>query len=336
MFWRMPVAAAVTLLTKIQNDIRYAEGAVLSDLLKNVDLTDYRVNVVSPFVIPVSQTVMQGGFYEANIVLSALDSTQRPRIYVDQLKGFLPDEKNGRLVLGAGSTGSFNVTGHIEMPQADGGSLQYPFSEPYFVQAPTATVAPALMNVLYAGYEMDVNIAVPGIADANVSATMTNGTLTKKGNGIWVAKAQSAGTEAIITVSARMADNRLQVMANSNFKVRPLPDPRPLLTIPGRALPFFGGALSRADLMNLNIAEAAIDDGVLNQPFTVLRFEVSTTDNRGITVGQQSDGARFSESQKELFRSSLRGKSIYIRGMLVRGPDGVERTLISPMEIIVN
>ena len=47
----MPVAAAITLLTKIQSDVRYAEGEVLSILLKNVDVGDYRVNQITAQVI---------------------------------------------------------------------------------------------------------------------------------------------------------------------------------------------------------------------------------------------------------------------------------------------
>ena len=44
LFENMPVAAAVTLLTKLQSDIRYAEGEVLNNLLNSVDVGDYRVN----------------------------------------------------------------------------------------------------------------------------------------------------------------------------------------------------------------------------------------------------------------------------------------------------
>ncbi|MCL1934522.1 MAG: gliding motility protein GldM [Candidatus Azobacteroides sp.] len=334
MFWQMPVAAAVTLLTKIQNDIRYAEGAVLSDLLNNVDLTDYRVNKVSAFVIPQSQTVISGGSYQADIVLSAQDSTQRPKIFVNDK--YLPAEANGRYVVNAGSTGTFPVKGYIEMPQGDGSSRQYTFSTEYFVQEPSATVAPVLMNVLYAGIDNDIRIAVPGITGQNVMATMTNGSLTPKGNGIWVARPAKAGTEAIITVSAKMPDGRIQEMAKPNFRVRVLPDPKPYLTIEGKALPFDGGPLSKAELVGVNVAEAAIDDGILKMPFTVLRFEVSTTNDMGLTIRELSDGARFSDRQKALIRSLVRGKTVLIRGMVARGPDGSERTLKSPLEIIIN
>ena len=78
MFENMPTIAAVTLLSKLQNDIRYAEGEVLNQFLTNVDLGDLRVNLVDAFVVPQSRIVMRGTKYSANIVLAAVDTTQRP------------------------------------------------------------------------------------------------------------------------------------------------------------------------------------------------------------------------------------------------------------------
>ena len=331
MFYQMPVAAAVTLLTKLQNDIRYAQGAVLSDLLSNVDLRDYRVNELTAFVIPVSQTVMRGSSYQANIVLAAVDSTKRPKIFVNGK--FLPAEANGRFVAGAGSSGTFPVAGYIEVPQSDGSIQKYDFKTQYFVQEPSATVAPLWMNVLYAGVDNEVRIAVPGVANQNVNAGMTNGSLSPKGNGIWVAKPAKAGTEAIISVSAKTIDGRSQEMAKITFRVRPLPDPKPYLTIAGKK--YDGGPISRAELMGVEVAQAAIDDGILNIPFTVRSFEVSTMDNTGVTVRRASNGSSFSADQKELIRSSRGGKTVLIRGMRVLSPSGEERTLKYPLEIII-
>ncbi len=60
MFEDMPVAGAVTLLSKLQSDVRYAEGEVLHTLVANIDMKDIRVNKLSAFVIPESKTVISG------------------------------------------------------------------------------------------------------------------------------------------------------------------------------------------------------------------------------------------------------------------------------------
>ena len=82
MFEGMPVAAAVTLLTKLQGDIRYAEGEVLHTLVANIDMKDIRVNKLSAFVIPNAQTVVRGDKFSAQIVMAAVDTTQHPQIYI--------------------------------------------------------------------------------------------------------------------------------------------------------------------------------------------------------------------------------------------------------------
>jgi gliding motility-associated protein GldM len=338
MFWQMPMAAAVTLLTKLQNDIRYAEGEILGDLIKNIDFQDFRVNKIEAFVIPKSQNVMRGSAFEADIVLSAQDSTQRPKIFVNNR--FLPDEANGHYVVNAGATGTFPVTGYIEIARSDGSMLRHNFSTQYFVVEPAATIAPVLMNVLYAGIDNEISIAVPGIVSQNISATITNGTLTRKANDIWVAKPAKIGEDAYVSVTAQMNDGRRLEMGRKPFRVRPLPPPTAYLTIRdanGNPEKFKGGApLSKAALMNVNIVEAAIDDGILDIGFQVLRFEVSTTDGMGNTMRDASDGPRFSERQKSRIRDLNRGKTVLIRGIRTKGPDGREVVLNAPLEIILN
>jgi gliding motility-associated protein GldM len=74
MFEDMPVAAAVTLLSKLQSDVRYAEGEVLHTLVSNIDMKDIRVNKLSAFVIPESRTVMSGDRFSAQIVMAAVSA----------------------------------------------------------------------------------------------------------------------------------------------------------------------------------------------------------------------------------------------------------------------
>ena len=95
MFDNMPVSAVLTFFSKLQNDIRYAEGEVLHTLSSNIDVGDFRVNQIKAYVIPNSQNIVRGNTYRANIVLSAEDSTQRPHIFVNGQE--LPMDKNTTL-----------------------------------------------------------------------------------------------------------------------------------------------------------------------------------------------------------------------------------------------
>ncbi|GHV11425.1 gliding motility protein GldM [Bacteroidia bacterium] len=336
MFWQMPMAAAITLLTKLQNDVLYAEGEVLNELVKNIDIMDYRVNKLEAFVIPEAQIVMQGSTFKASIGVLAKDSTQQPRIFVNG-KALSP-EANGVYTAGTGSTGTFQLKGYVEMPRGDGSFFRQDFSTEYYVVQPSATIAPVLMNVLYAGIANEIQIAAPGIPSQNLSATCTNGTLTHKGNDIWTVTPK-LGSDAVVTVVAKMAGGRSQEMAKRTFRVRPLPDPTPYLNITnadGNKTRYKGGPLAKAALVATDVLSAAIDDGILDQPFTVIRFELRKTDAMGFDQTTPSDGARFSTTQKDVIRGMQRGQSLLIRGIVVQGPDGSQRNLVVPMDIRIN
>ncbi|MCI9606670.1 MAG: gliding motility protein GldM [Muribaculaceae bacterium] len=332
-FENQPVVAAVALLSKLQNDVLYAEGEALSSLASAVDAGDVRVNRINAFVIPESRYVMKGNPYRAEIVLAAVDTTARPALFIDGKK---LDTDGSTYSFVPGSSGSYTYSGYLEMPLPDGTSSRHSFTADYVVMDPVATVSASLMNVLYAGIDNPIEISVPGIPQSSVSATMTNGTLVKDG-GKWIARPTAAGQNATISVSASTPDGHAGKVAAIEFKVRRLPDPTAYL--PGGE---DGGArfkgerpITKAALMNTDGIGAAIDDGVLDIEFKVLGFETVFFDSMGNAIPEVSDGASFSRRQKESFRRLTRGKRFYISRIRAIGPDGIERTL-SPLEITVN
>ena len=327
-FEQQPVVAAVTLLAKLQNDILYAEGEVLSDLLAQVDAGDVRVNELNAYVMPQSRLVMRGGKYSANIVLAAVDTTQRPQIFIE---GKALADSHGLYEVSTGTTGTFTYKGWLEVARGDGSTTRHDFSSSYTVIEPMAT------NVLYAGIENPVGISVPGVAMNNISATMTNGTLTRQGDH-WIARPATVGKDAVISVTATM-DGRPVNVATSTFRVRKLPDPTPFIAFKdaaGHTDHYRGGKpFSKQLLLESPGLEAAIDDGLLDTPFKVLGFETVFFDSSGNAMPEVSDGASFSSRQKQQFQRLSRGKRFYISRIRATGPDGITRDL-SPMEVIIN
>lgn len=335
LFENTPVAAAITLLTKLQSDIRYAEGEVLHLLTQNTDMQDVRVNQLDAYVIPTSQNVVRGGAYSGRIILAAVDSTQRPAIYIGGKQ--LPEEKNGWFEIPSNATGDFTLDGYLELTQGDGNILRREFSQKYTVVEPSATVSATLMNVLYAGYDNPISVSVPGVPPGQVQATMSNGTLTRSGAG-YVARPEVIGQDAVIHVTATV-NGRTQSMGDYAYRVRALPDPSPFIEYTDQGTPkrYRGGTgLPKAVLMNTPGIVAAIDDGLLNIDFRVLSFETVFYDNMGNAVPEVSAGASFSQRQKDMFRRLSRGKRFYISRVRAIGPDCVERLLPTTLEVIVN
>lgn len=337
-FDNQPAVAALTLLTKLQNDIRYAEGEALTSLASTLsnfspeETSQLRINEMNAFVVPMSNMVMRGGRYSADIVLASIDTAARPVVYV----GGKPLQGN-HYEFSPSASGKFNFSGYIEVPHLDGTTSQHPFTSEYIVFDPMATVSATMMNVLYAGINNPISISVPGVPMSDVSASMTNGTLTREGDH-WIARASTVGSEAVITVSANVG-GRSQVVNTTSFKVRKLPDPDGYIIMPGAngATEHFRGgrSVTKAQIMGAKGVGAAIDDGLLNIEFRVLGFETVFIDSQGDGAVYTSDGANFSAQQKDRIRGLIPGKArFFISRIRATGPDGIERTL-SPIEVRV-
>lgn len=328
MFENMPVAAAVTLLSKLQNDVRYAEGEVLHTLVANVGLKDVRVNKLQAFVVPSATRLYPGDKLTAKMVMAAVDTTQRPEVYV-----------NGRKI--SGDTYSFNVggvgehqfSGYILMRNTRGEVLRRNFIQKYSVIAPPlapngATLSADLMNVLYAGYNNPMSVSVSNTPQSSVSVSMSGGVLRSSGPGHYIAIPSAVGHDVTFSVSAKG-----RPVGTFTFHVRKLPDPTPYILVGNDR--FKSGPLAKASIMGAPGINAAIDDGLLDIPFKVLSFETVFYDNMGNAVPLASSGSSFTERQREQFRHLSRNRRFYITRVRAVGPDGITRTLPGAMEVIV-
>lgn len=329
MFESMPVAAAITLLSKLQSDVRYAEGEVLHTIVSNIDVKDIRVNQLSAFVIPNAQTVVRGDKFSAKIVMAAVDTTQQPKIYIG---GREMNLANNTYEFVAGKTGDFTLAGYMTMQNGNGEIVRRDFEQKYTVVDPSATVSADLMNVLYAGYSNPMSVSIPGVPLNKVSATMTGGTLTPVGPGKYIARPTAVGKDITISVASTQTGKPVQ-MGQFTFHVRKLPDPTAYIQIGNDR--FRGGKLAKADLLNATGIRAAIDDGLLDIEFKVTGFEAVFFDNMGNSIPMVSDGNQFSARQMDTFRKLSRSKRFYISAIQAVGPDGISRKLPAAMEIIM-
>lgn len=338
-FENMPAIAAVTYLTHLQNNLRQAESDAMSSIVSSVNSlysinpTDVRVNKLSAYVIPQSTMLIRGGQYSSDIVLAAVDTTAAPRVFVGGRE--IP---GGKFTAGAGSTGTFTYSGFIEVLKADGSASRYPFSSSYTVIEPMATISPTMMNVLYAGIDNPISISVPGVPMESVSASITSGSLTRKGD-VWVAHVSNVGQECDINVTATV-EGRSMSVGSMKFRIRKLPDPLPFIAVKdakGNPSQYKGAPrrISKPALMGASGVSAALDDGILNITYQVVSFSTVSFDQMGNAIPENSSGSHFSPRQLEQFKRLKVGKSFFITNIKAKGPDGITRD-IPPMEVTLN
>lgn len=327
-FAQMPTSAAITLLTKIQNDIRATQGEVLAELLNNIEGKEFRVNKIEAQVIPVSEFVIEGGTYEGQVVLSAVDTTKRPTFSLPSIQA------DGSFKIPAGKVGSINTfEGQITLSNSTGDStITRSFKSLYKVVPRMVAIQPELANVLYRSRDNRLIISVPGMSSDQLKATATNGTVTPAGRGIWIAKPSSGNTMDII-----ISDSNGKLIEKKTFRVRSVPDPKPYINISdanGSIKRFKGGKVNKSAILAAPNLNAAIDDGILDEQFAVSQFSTTFYDSMGNGIRELSDGANFTEKQKSLIRQLPRGKTFYITEIKAR-VYGEERTLEGALDVRV-
>ena len=79
-FEHLPLASVVTILSKMQSDVRFAEAEILSYLLSQIDAGSFKFNKIEAVVLAGSDYVFKGQQYEARVFLAAYDSTKFPTV----------------------------------------------------------------------------------------------------------------------------------------------------------------------------------------------------------------------------------------------------------------
>ncbi len=312
LFEGMPVGASITLLTKIQNDIRTAQSEIIQHLQISTDASDLRVNKMEAFVIPESKYVIQGSKYSAQVVLAAIDTTQTPTYFVNGSQ----IGNNGLYAITATGLGAHTYKGHIVVKGPDGQDVKYPFESEYSVGEPSATISNVDMNVMYRDFNNKFRVSVPGVANEKVKVSVNGGTV-QQSQGLWLIRPTEKASTVVITVSADLGEGKIQEMGKQTYRVKPKPIPDAYLTS--------GGKEREADNITLNMLlskDATITasygpEGLLQLNWQVVSFSLQTPVGIKSTKGNKFSAAQIADLQK-----LKKGTVILIRNIKAQDESG--------------
>jgi gliding motility-associated protein GldM len=324
-FEGMPVGASITILTKMQNDVRATESQVIQYLMDRTDAGDLRVNKLNAYVIPNSNYVIRGGKYSAQIILAAIDSTQRPEYYIEGQR--INDQ--GIYEVAASGVGLKKYSGWIAYQNPSTGEMEnLPFSSEYSVGEPAVTISNTDLNIMYRGYENKFSISVPGVSNDKVKISV-NGAQVKQQGGLWIIKPGDGAKSVTISVSAEL-DGRMQPMGSREYRVKALPKPGAYFKSGEKE--YSDGNISRGALLNSSATVIASygPDGLLDLPYRITSFKVNIN---GILT--ESRGNKFTRDQLDRLGKLKMGAIVVITDIRAQGPDGKE-TRLSPIPLSLN
>lgn len=339
-FYHSPLAADITILSKIEDDVKAAESDVVDALLRETESDIIPFDTVAARVIASTNYVMQGEQYQADIFLAAFNKTLAPQVLIgkyDPATGKMigaydsVDVKNGlgRYIVDAQREGIMTYEGVINMKTPKGVMMQYPFKSEYIVARPALTVSADKMNVMYAGLTNPISVSVPGVPNEKLKVTCNNGNLRPLGNGKFEVIRPAIG-KCSINVVAEMDSGKTKSMGAMEFVVKPLPKPYARVSGVNNNRP------SSAQLANSPGILVSYDPSFVFQATANI---VSFTYYISVPGGIGSDsppiqGARFDGAFANKVKSLRRGSKVYIENIVAVGADGV-RVQLDPIALTI-
>lgn len=328
-FYHNPLVASVTILSKLQNDVKNAEYDVVSALYSKVTKSDFPIDTIAAKVLATSNYVLLGDEYQADIFVAAFSKTRNPDVYLGKLNedrtelvsisdSIQAENGMGKVNMSATSEGFKTYEGMVRMLTSDNQYKYYPFKGEYIVARPSLVVSPTQMNVFYKGVENPVDVSVPGVASENLVVNMTAGNdIRRTGSGKYVVTLDNnAPPNVSVSVSARMPDGTTRSMGSLPFRTKYLPKPQTIV------LGFDENQMvTRETLEQAQWVDAKYgDDFVFNSRPKVQSFKVLIIKN-GDVREEQVSGYRLPQDIINLFSKLKRKDRVIFDEIYAKGAD---------------
>lgn len=316
-----PLVAVLTILSKIQIDVKNSEANLLNYLYAQIDAGSFKFNKLGARVIANSNIVFQGEPYEAEVFLAAEDTTQQPEIFIN---GRSVDVRDGKANYRVSTTepGVFSWSGLIKYKTPAGIVQDYPFKQEYQVTRPSVTMSATRMNVFYRGIDNPFDIGGGGIPKENLEVQMTNGKVLKSGESFVIQpnELDEQGRKTKVSVYANIGGER-RLVGTTDWRVKRVPDPVAQVNQQS------GGDIRKEVLEIQDGVMAVLEDFDFDFKYTVTEFELQTTDQGGYVTLKKSNSNRFTAEQKDLISRANPQSIVYIANIKAIGDDGIPRDL---------
>jgi len=311
-FHMTPTVAALTLLSKFQNNVKNSENQVVTYCHSKIGEVKVHMDKIGVLTGQNSSYLMPGQELNVTAGVGAYSSSTNPKISIN---GSSVPVTNGQgtFKTTVSGTGEHTVPINVTFTGEDGKDVTVPSSITYTVGTPGgAAVMLDKMNVFYIGVPNPITIS-SGSGWDKTQATLTGGNMTGS-NGSRVVTV-SSGTAASITVTADGKSSKFE------FRIKMIPDPIGMVgnSKGGRVLAsmFKSQDFLRADLFGFDF-DARFNVTGANVYFTGAGFPT-------VQTGTINSGSLAPiKSKIDLCKP---GSTITFDDLKVVGPDGRTRTI---------
>ena len=313
-FHMVPTVAALTILSKFQNDVKVTENNIIQECHNKVGEVKVRYDRFAAIVGQNSSYLMPGQDLEITAGVGAFSTASLPTINIGGANVTVGPEGTALQKITAGGIGPHSVPVRITYTDQDGKPQVVEKTVEYTVGQSNASIALDKMNVLYIGVPNPLSVAASGGGDDKISVAIVGGggSLSKVGNGKYIANEGAVTDDCKISVTV---DGKLA--GQSVFRVRTIPE----------AQAYVGGHPSGDNISAGEFkAQAGVGAGIKNFPFQLEYQVVSytfTCDTDDDIISVPGSGAAFAGAVRTAIdRNVSAGRMVTIDNIKVKGPDG--------------
>jgi gliding motility-associated protein GldM len=315
-FHMVPTVAAMTILSKFQNDVKTSENKVVTFCHEQVGKVVYRQDAFAALAIANTTNALPGQEIEITAGVGGFSKAITPRITIGGQTVTLGEDGAAHYKFKADRLGSNSIPVVISYTDQDGQVKNITKTVDYVVGQSSAAVQLDNMNVLFIGVDNPVTISGSGSVD-QIKATISGGGGVLSGGGAHRTVRVSQETDDCV-ISVTTPDGKTTRVP---FRVRTIPDPRPLIGT------FRSGNIPAAQFKGQQGVRAIVENFYYKTQFNVVSFRM-TGDGAGFDdiMEANNTGAAWNESQN-IVNKSRAGSFITIEDIYAVGPDGRRRKL---------
>ncbi len=334
MFYHVPTAGALTILSKFQNDISNAENQLIQTLYKKISDDVIFIQGYELVASVNNAYVLAGDKVTGSINLVPITSSSERRNFGVSSGRLSNDPKNPNNTnvklweTTASGTGLQTVRVSVPVTDGNGRSSTKTAQMQYMVGSAGATMQLDKMNVFYRGVPNPITISAAGVSMQDVSVSIPGANLKKTGLGKYdvTVGGLKPGTTVNCVITGK-SNGATKKMGQFPVRIKRIPDPIALC-----------GGKNNA---NLATNQIRVQRGVIAQllrfdfeaRFSVLGFSLYVTKaNGGDPQVSRQTGARFNSKSMGYIQTISPGDKLIIDDIRAKGPDNEIRKL-SPIVI---
>lgn len=317
-FYHVPTLGIIALMSKMQNDVRTSEAAIINELFKAAEAIPIKFDAITALAVPKTTYALVGQQVEASIMVAAYNQSVNPQISASS--GSVVVEKGiGSWKSVASGLGMQTVRGQLKINLGDR-ELTQPWEFQYMVGSAGASLQLDKMNVFYIGVPNPITVTAAGYSLEDVSINIPGATLTPTGKGKYNVMV-TQGPKVTATINAKTAKGTESV-GGMDIRVKRIPDPV------AKCANKIGGTIP-ASVMRAQLGIfAVLENFDFDAKFEITSFEFSYQKRRQDyqALGNQS-GPRFQGDVLKYVTTASVGDRVYIENIRAKGPDGTTRAL---------